>query len=101
MSVAEVYGTVTVTHCSNVEVVCGVEMTVVINETNGCKLVLNEKSIDSDITAYAVSDLVIATVEDSGTVRYLMLVSHCQVETRVPLKIKHKVKGGKASSIVQ
>jgi hypothetical protein len=48
--------------------VCCSEATIVVSETNGCKLVLNDKSIDSDITAFAASGLVISTSEDGNTV---------------------------------
>lgn len=57
-------------------------MTIVINETNGCKLVLNDKSIDSDITAFAVSNLAIATVEDSGTVSLRCRLSTYRIRLR-------------------
>eukprot|EP01127_Copromyxa_protea_P000137 TRINITY_DN10135_c0_g1_i1.p1 TRINITY_DN10135_c0_g1~~TRINITY_DN10135_c0_g1_i1.p1 ORF type:complete len:412 (-),score=65.14 TRINITY_DN10135_c0_g1_i1:32-1225(-) len=87
VTLGEVYGTVTVSQCSNIELICSAVVTIVIQETNGCKLVLNDKSLDSDITAFAASDVVIVTLEDSTT-----------TETRIPTKITHKVKGGKATS---
>jgi len=78
VSISEALGTVTIIRCSNVEVVCGVVSTIVIEETNGCKLVLSEGSIDADISGCAISNLTVVS-ED--------------VETVVPTKIMHQLNG--------
>jgi len=90
VTVLESDGTVTISRCTNVEVFCGAVGTIVVEETTGCRLVLNERSLDADVTAVAVSDLVVVTVENNETTG----------ETKIPCKIKHKVKGGKLVSSV-
>jgi len=83
VTIPEALGNVTVRNCTNVEVVCDVVSTIVIEATNGCRLVLSDNSIAANITACATSDLVIVAEN---------------IETSVPTMIEHQVNNGKVSS---